>query len=121
MSAETDLLVLLKAAAPVTALVGSGAAARIRSNRAEEDDPRPFVVYERSATEVFKGLDGTIFDTKVTLAVQCWGDTRAQAEALADACQAAIEAADQTVAERSGGYDGELDLEASVLTVEWWE
>jgi hypothetical protein len=120
MSAESDFVALLKATPAVTALIGSGAAARLAADRIEQAAALPFVVFTRVGTEEFAGLDGTVFDTKVTLEVQCWGETRKGADALADAVAAALRAANQAVVGRTGGYDGELDLEAAVLTVEWW-
>lgn len=116
MSAETELYALLSGAAPVIALAGS----RISADRIEQGTARPFIVFSRVGTEAFGGLSGEIFDTRVTLEVQAWADTRAQAESLADAINAAIVAADHFVTGRSSGYDGELDLEATILTVEWW-
>lgn len=124
MSAESELQALLVADAGVrTALSVSTAARageRIAADRIEQGTGRPFGVYTRTATDKFEGLDGTVHATKVTLELQFWGDTRLQADALADACETAITGADQAVIGRSTAYDGELDLEATVLAVEWW-
>lgn len=117
MSTETDLRALLLAAAPVTALVGQ----RIAADRIEQGAARPFIVFTRTATERTRTLDGVVRAVQVTLELQCWADTRASAEAVAEAAQTAIEAAYQTVANRSAGYDADLDLEAALLTVSWWE
>lgn len=118
MSAELDLQTLLAGNTGVTSLVGG----RIGADRAEQDWGRPFVIYTRTDTERFKTLDGTVVDEKVTFDVQCWADTRAEAEACADACTAAIEGGDHgEVVGRSTSYDGDLDLEATLLTVEWWQ
>lgn len=120
MSAEADFVTLMKATSAVTALIGSGNSARIAADRIEQGVVRPFIVYTRGATDDFQSLDGTIHDSKVTLEVQIWADTRSSAEAVADAVQTAVRGGNQTVSGRVGGYDGELDLEAAVLTVEWW-
>lgn len=124
MSAETELHALLKADAGVRGALGAAdvaaAARRISADRAEQDAGKPFVVFVRTATEDFEGLDGTVFDSKVTLELQCWGDKRTAVDALADACQTAIRGADQAVLGRTSGFDPELDMEATVLTVEWW-
>lgn len=117
MSAETDLRTLLLADAPTAALV----AARISADRIEQGAARPFIVFTRTATLRDKTLSGQVAGVLVTLSVQCWADTRVTAEAVADAVQTAIEAVFHTVSNRDGGYDPDLDLEAAVLTVEWWE
>jgi hypothetical protein len=93
---------------------------RVSADRIEQGTARPFAVFSRIATEPFIGLAGNVFDEKVTFELQCWGDTRSQAEALADACEAALRESTQFVIARASGYDGELDLEATILTVDWW-
>lgn len=117
MSAESDLRALLVATSAVTALVGQ----RIAADRIEQGAARPFVVFTRTGSAPLTGIDGTVYKTLVSLDVQCWADTRLNAEAVADAASAAIRSANQGVSGRSAGYDPELDLEAALLTVEWWE
>lgn len=117
MSIESDLRALLLADAAVAALVGT----RIAADRIEQGAARPFIVFTRTATERTKGLNGVVHGVQATLDVQCWADTRAQSEAVAEAAQSAIEQALQTIANRSAGYDAELDLEAALLSVVWWE
>jgi hypothetical protein len=118
MSAETELRAALIAATPVTALTGT----RIASDRIDQGAARPFVVFTRTASEPFGSIDGVVLKTLVSLDVQAWADTRASADAVADAVTAAIRATpSQTVSGRSSGYDSELDLEATLLTVQWWE
>ena len=117
MSAETDLRTLLLATGAVTALVGT----RISADRIEQGAARPFIVFARSGTDRLVGLDGTLHGVRVTLDIQCWADTRVNAEAVASAIELAIESVHQFVTARTGDYDPELDLEASLLTVDWWE
>lgn len=118
MSAETALRAALVADATVAGLVSD----RVRAERAEEDDARPFVVYTRVSSEPFAALAGPVLATRVTLEVQCWADTRAGAEALADAVTAAVRAIPpHRVSNRGSGFDADLDVEAAILTVEWWE
>ena len=117
MSAESEIRTLLGAASAVTSLVST----RIRANRAEQGDDRPFVIFTRSATEVQQGLGGTVLATKVVFDVECWADTRLAAEALADAVQAALVADGRAIVGRASGYDGDLDLEASIVSVDWWD
>jgi len=118
VSAETALRALLIAAVPVTALVGQ----RIASDRIEQGAVRPFVVFSRTESAPLLGIDGTVYKTLVSIDIQCWADTRLDAEAVADAVTAAIRATTpQLVSGRSGGYDSDLDLEVASLSIEWWE
>lgn len=117
MSAETDLRALLIAAPAVVALVSQ----RIAADRMEQGSARPFIVFNRTGTQRSKGLDGTVHGVLVTLELQCWAESRAMAEAVAEAAQSAIEQAFHTVENRSAGFDSDLDLECALLTVQWFE
>lgn len=117
MSAEIELRALLIAAPAVTTLVSQ----RIAVDRIEQGSARPFVVFTRTGTERTKGLDGTVHAVLITFSLQCWADTSAAAEAVADAVEGVLEAAFHTVADRNTAYDPELDLEAATFVVQWWE
>lgn len=118
MSAEADLHALLLTSPAVAALVGN----RIAADRMEQGAGRPFVVFSRTGTVPYETLDKQLLASLVSIEVQCWADTRLQADAVADAVAAAVRATStQTVSQRSGAYDGDLDLQATVLAVEWWE
>ncbi len=117
MSLDTDLRAALAGNAGVSALVST----RISSDRAEQGATRPFVVFSRVATEYQHGLDGSVLGERVTFDVQCWADTRASAEAVANAVSAVFSANQRPILGRASGYDSELDLEATLLTVEWWD
>lgn len=117
MSMESDLRALLVAYAPLAALVST----RIAADRIEQGAIRPFVVYTRTGTEPVQTLDGTLHASKSTFDVQCWADTRAAAEAAADAIQAALVADFRAIVGRASGYDADLDLEATVISVDWWD
>ena len=118
MSAGNALRTMLAANGPVAALVGT----RIAQDRIDMGKVRPFIVYAVAASQPFTCVDGTNLATLVTLEVQCWGDTRPSADAVADAVTAAVRGTPtQTVTGRVSAYDPELDLEGSILTVDWWE
>lgn len=118
MSAETDLRALLVADAPTAALVGT----RVASDRMEQAAARPFIVFARSGSLPQQCLDGAVLKTLVTFDVQAWADTRLSADAVADAVTAAVRGVtSQTIVDRTSNYDSDLDLEASILTVQWWE
>jgi hypothetical protein len=115
MSAATSLQALLLSTSGVTALCGT----RIASDRMEQGAARPFIVYTGS-DEPQRSLDGSVHGTRTTFEIQCWADTRASADALAAAVKAVLDANHQYTTGPAGGYDGELDLEAAVLTCDWW-
>lgn len=120
MSAKTELRALLVATSGVTALVGSGSAARITSDRIEQGAARPFIVFTQSDVGTQTGLDGSVLATKAVLEVQCWGDTRVSTDALAAAVKTALQGDYRTITAEGDGYDAELDLEATIFTVDWW-
>lgn len=117
MSAETALRAVLLAAPAVAAMVGQG----VIADRAEQGAPLPFAVFTRTATEPYTAIDGTLLGSRTGIELQCWAESRAEAEALADACQAAVRGASQLVTNRSASTDADLDLQAAILAVEWFE
>lgn len=117
MSFATDLRALLLADAGVTALVGQ----KVASDRIEQGTVPPFIVFTQSNTEFSQGLDGTLLASRAVFDVQVWAATRLSADAVADACQAVFVTADRALLGRSSGYDAELDLEATTITIEWWD
>jgi hypothetical protein len=116
MSVETAFRALLVADAGVTALV----AGRIAQNAVPQDAPRPYVVFAAQHQLDF-GLDNTVHADAVTITAECWADTAAQADAVADAVQAALLAAGRVCTARATSYDPEVGADATVLTVEWWD
>lgn len=125
MSAETDLRAELLAHAPLMALVG-GAPNRIAFDKVPQGIARPFVVMVRQETETITTLDGVKHGGRVTFSIQCWGDTRAQAEETADAVEAALAASTREpmgipIEDRASATEPEIDLEAVTLTVDWWD
>lgn len=116
MSASTDLRALLVAAPAVAALVGS----RVRADRAEQGDDLPFVVYTGTA-EPQRTLSGAVADTLHVFELQCWATSRAGAQAVGDAVQAALDGQHQYITARAPGFDESSDLECEILTCSWWD
>lgn len=121
MSAETSFRAALAARAQLTALVGT----RIALNAVPEDEPMPLVVFG-ARHDPERSLDGTLIVDQVTFTVQCWGRTAAEAAQVADEVEAAINAHDAAstnvctwVESRADGHDGDLGLDAQILTVMW--
>ena len=117
MSLDTDLRALLIGNAGVTALVST----RIVQDRMEQGAIRPFVVFSRVSTDYQTALDGSVLGERGTFDVQCWADTRASAEAVANAINSVLVANQRPVLSRTSGYDSDLDMEATLLSVEWWD
>lgn len=117
MSLDTDLRALLVGNAGVTALVST----RIVQDRMEQGAGRPFIVFSRASTEFMNGLDGSVMGERVMFDVQCWADTRTSADAVANAVNVVLSANQRPVLSRTSGYDSDLDMEATLLSVEWWD
>lgn len=126
MSAEADLRSDLLAHAPLVALLTPGEAKRIAADKVEAGIARPFIVFTRRETPQHVTLMGERVAAEPVFELQCWADDRKSAEAVADAATAALAASTREpygipIADRASAYDGELDLECAILTVEWWE
>jgi hypothetical protein len=124
VSAEQDLRTDLLAHAPLVALITPGETKRVAADKVEAGIARPFLVFTRRETHRETTLMGELIYSAPVFELQCWADTRAGAEALADAAEAALAASTREpfgipVQDRSSAYDGELDLECVVLVVEW--
>lgn len=117
MSAETALFTLLAASAGVGALVAD----RIYPDTAPQDVERPLVVYGRSGTDIERTIGGTVVATRTTLQVSCYADTRAGAEAVADAVDTALTTSAFDWVGRSGGFDPEVLVYVATVTVVHYE
>ena len=113
---EQTLRSLLVADVAVNALVSG----RVSADRMAQGEPRPFVIFTRTGTEPVTDISGAVLANRIFFEVQAWADTRAAAESLADACQNAIRGAAKLVTNRAAVYDPDMDVEGTVLTVEWW-
>lgn len=119
MSIESDFHALLAAWAPLTALVGTKGIAQEVVNAGS---PVPYVVYT-AEHQLEHNLLGDVVDDTAALTVQCWGRDPLQADQVANEVVLALESAPllsyAIVLNRQSGFDPELDLHATVLTVEW--
>lgn len=119
MSIETDVRAALLAHAPLTALVVD----RVSQDAALDGSAYPLVLFSVRRDSI-NALDGTLLVDQATVAVQCWGENGASAEAVADAVRDAM--ATQLLShgalqlDRSTATDPELDLDAVYLTFQWW-
>ena len=114
MSAEMSFRALLAAAPGVTTLVGS----RIAQNSVPQGEALPLIVFTASHNPS-RGTDGTLLADEVTFVVQCWADDSLEADAVADAASSAL-AGTADVLARESAFDAEIDLHATVLSVQWW-
>ena len=117
MSAESILYGSLTASAGVAVLVGADSAARIYPDAMPEDGTYPVIVFSRTGTEPIVTIDGMRHGEFVTMQMQCWANTRAASDAVADAVESALIAAGDVPQERAGAYDPETGLFVSSLAV----
>ena len=117
MSAESVLYGVLTASAGVDALIGTGSAARMYPDAMPEDGAYPVVVFSRTGTEPIVTIDGFRHGEFVTMQMQCWAETRAAADALADAVESALLSAGDVPQERAGAYDPDTGHFVSSLAV----
>ena len=114
MSAESAVYAALSGAAAVTALVST----RIYPDTREQETDLPAVIFVRTGTAFEVDIHGAVDLTRTTVAVISFALTRAGAEALADACQAALLAARMTPSERLSDFDPEAEIYSSTLVIE---
>lgn len=117
MSAETDFRAVLTGYAPLMALLAGEEA--IAQNMAAQGVALPVVVFTSQHAPEF-GLDNTLLADQVTFTVECWADTAAAADAVADQVAAALLAEAVVCTSRASTADAENGLDGTVLTAEWW-
>ena len=119
MTVETDFRALLAAHAPLVALVST----RIALNAVPEGSAFPLVVFAAQHTPTL-GLDGTLLAHQATLDVQCWAETAAAADAVADAVVAAAALAPAArgcaLLGRTTTHDPEVGKDGTTLSFDWW-
>lgn len=111
MSTKDTYYALINVAG-VTALVG----ARIYPDVLPEKCSYPAIVYSFKVTPIM-GISGAKLGEDVELPTSCWAETRASADACADAIETALSGKAFHVVGREDAYDPETGLFATVLTV----
>lgn len=119
MSAEDDFRALLLADTGLRSLVGD----RLSQNAMPDGAPLPYVVFTTAHNPIL-ALDNSQHADQISFSVECWAQTALVADEVADSVAGALDlapsAAGVVVLSRASGFDGELGLDATVLTVEWW-
>jgi len=111
MSAESILYTILAADVGVTALVGT----RIYPDLIPQGKAPPYIGYERVATDPIATIHGTILGTDAGMVVACWAETRIQAEQIADAVAAAMQAGGHVYTSRGAELDDATGRLAATL------
>jgi hypothetical protein len=113
LSAESIIYAALSGGAGVTVLVGD----RIYPDVLPQGKPLPAIVYARTDTEYLRTIHSNVaIETEVTLEAWCFGDTRPDAEALADAVEPALAAGALISVGRRPEFDADTDTYSSVIT-----
>jgi hypothetical protein len=123
MSIEIDFRAALTGFAGLTALVP---ATSIAENVAPQSAPLPIVVFS-IALEPFLGLNGAGHAVLATITTEAWAKRVDKAREIGDQIALAVAAytvahpnSIGTVLNRASAYDGDLDTNGDVLTIEWW-
>ncbi len=117
MSAEHELRAALVAWAPLVAVVP---AARISVDSVPPGTARPYIVFVKQRSVRHGGLDGSVHARQTSIDVQIVGSSREQALQVRDLVETALDAQDVPWEDNSSGYDPDTDVEAEVLSVDWW-
>ena len=122
MSAEASLRTALLLHAPLVALIGD----RVAQNGVELSTALPYVVFTAQHAPITGLLDSTVLIDQITLSIECWSTTAVEADTVADAVLVALllhapPFSTPTLLARGSGFDGDLGLDATVLSVEWWQ
>lgn len=121
MSVETEFRAALLAHAPLVLLVAGG----VVQDALPEGDLYPIVVFSVRHDRTH-GIGNEVLVDQCAITVQCWAETGAQSEQVADAVEAALGAVPAALAAgavalgRSTTYDDNTGLDGTVLEVEWW-
>lgn len=90
MSFSTDLRTYLLTIPDITSLVGAGTLARIRPSRLEQGDSFPAIRYAIPSGESHSHLGGGLGVRQPSLQIDCYGNSRNEAEELGEAVRVAL-------------------------------
>ena len=110
---------LLKNAAAVTALIGANPVRAYRHGSAPEGVIAPYVTWSVAGGAPENAFDGPCAD-QFRVQVDCWSDTDAGVEALAEAVRAAIEPAAHLVAYIANDRDPVTKRYRIGFAFDWW-
>ena len=114
MKPEQAIVQLLEANGTVSAAIGT----RIYPDLIPKEKDPPYIGFERVGTEPIATIHGTVVAENVRLLVACWSTTRLQAEQIADAVEAAMQAAGHIYAARGAELDEATGRLAATLDYE---
>jgi len=117
MSLEAELWAALVAHAPLTAVVPPE---RVSIDSVESDTARPYIAFSKQSETKERGLDGTVHHHTMRMDLQCVGVNRSECIQVAELVREALDAAGQPADDGTAGFDPENEIEAEVVTVEWW-
>lgn len=107
--------------AALIAGAATSAGSKVRQDAADQDDAYPFIIFRRVEVERLRGLDGTLHATKEIFHVECWGENRAESDALEAQALAALQAAGLYAdGNEPDGLDPEVKVRAAVFMVDLW-
>lgn len=112
---------IIRAALIAGSPLPTDAGLKVRQDAADEQDNEPFIIFRRVDVERQRGLDGTLLAMKETFNVECWGETRADSDALEYQAIAALNAAGRFCdGNEVDGLDPDVKVRAAVFAVDIW-
>lgn len=112
---------IIRAALTAGSPLPTAAGTKVRQDAADQDDTFPFIIFRRADVTRLRGLDGSLHTTKETFHVECWGENRAESDALEAQALAALHAAGQYPdGNDPDGIDPEVKVRAAVFLVDIW-
>lgn len=112
---------IIRAALIAGSPLPTDAALKVRQDAADEEDSQPFIIFRRAGVERQRGLDGTLLAKRETFHIECWGETREDADVLEAQAIAALEAAGLYPDDNEvDGLDPEVKVRAAVFAVDVW-
>lgn len=119
MTIDSDVFAVMSGHAPLTALLGVGAAFRMYPSVIAQGEPMPAAAYA-IRTDPVAGLEGVVLASQSRIVVECWAEGIAQAKDVADAVVGAFAAASVPCAGRDGRFDLEIGLHVESVEFDWW-